>query len=193
MLQFSEGLLLVFWRRRKFCRPLLFFPLSLFRIALYCSLFLRTIFFFILLVALFTMHYLFAFLLYNSFQVDVSLFSCALVLSSTSFLFSFIRFISHIISCFPILSHFLPFLSIFQNSYFTLFTFEFVLLRPCHRWWMFVRFLLSWLLSLDPYPVLFLPFLPSVSDACLNLTGRWDAFRRRHRRAKILQRGSLPR
>lgn len=52
--------------------------------------------------------------------------------------------------------------------------------------------------SLDPYPMLFLSFLPSISRA-LNSTDapghprqRRDAFRRRYRREKILQREPLP-
>lgn len=44
---------------------------------------------------------------------------------------------------------------LFQNSYFTLFTFEFVFLRLCHRWWMFVRLLVL--------PLIFASFIRSIS------------------------------
>lgn len=55
--------------------------------------------------------------------------------------------------------------------------------------------LLSSPLSLDPYPVLFLPFLPSTSRMPASTQAgprQWDAFRCHCRREKILQRGPLP-
>jgi len=125
------------------------------------------------------------------FFPDVSFFSLSL-----SLIFSLIIFFlldSYLMLFLAFLLSFFLF-RVFQNSYFTLFTFEFVALRLYHRWWMFVRSLVL--------PLIFASFIRSISCVISSfltfrlgrlpqLNGTRFAAAAVERR--ILQRGSLPR